>query len=81
MNSTNDARAADLISSLSLIPYNVWVLYVKYLWFYQPESYVAKVANTFRILAVVIAIPIVILGLLVRIMFRGLRLFLTSSTT
>ncbi len=39
--------------------------YAKHLWNYEPNSWVAKIAYTFRVVAVICALPVVILGLLV----------------
>lgn len=46
------------------IPGFIWNAYVKNLWNYQPESWVARTASTFRVLAVVVILPVVILTLL-----------------
>lgn len=39
--------------------------YTKYLWDYEPNSWVAKIASSYRVLAFFIALPVVVLGLLV----------------
>lgn len=39
--------------------------YAKYLWNYEPNSWVAKIASLSRVLAIICALPVVILGLLV----------------
>lgn len=48
----------------SNIPGFIWNAYVKNLWNYQPESWVGRTASTFRVLAVVVILPVVILTLL-----------------
>jgi len=44
----------------------LWKYYVDYLWYYEPNSWVARTANGARLLAILVALPIVILALLVR---------------
>lgn len=39
--------------------------YARYLWNYEPNSWVAKIASLSRVLAIICALPVVILGLLV----------------
>lgn len=46
------------------IPGFIWNAYVKNLWNYQPESWVGRAASTFRVLAAVVILPVVILTLL-----------------
>ncbi|KAF8200657.1 hypothetical protein BJ912DRAFT_1054166 [Pholiota molesta] len=46
------------------IPHTLWTYYLEYLWFYEPNSWVAKIAYSCRILAILVSLPIVILGLL-----------------
>lgn len=48
------------------IPHTLWTYYLEYLWFYEPNSWVAKIAYSCRVLAILVSLPIVILGLLVR---------------
>ncbi|KAG7098739.1 hypothetical protein E1B28_000649 [Marasmius oreades] len=45
-------------------PRLLWSYYVDYLWNYHPESNVARVASVFRILALVLILPILVLSLL-----------------
>ena len=53
-----------LCSSLS--PRGIWHYYVQYLWYYQPNSWVARIASVCRVLAILISFPLVVLALLVR---------------
>ncbi|KAF5370739.1 hypothetical protein D9758_001943 [Tetrapyrgos nigripes] len=46
------------------IPRFIWTYYVDYLVNYKPNSIVAKIASSFRVLAVLLILPILILGLL-----------------
>jgi len=46
------------------LPKLMWRYYLDYLWYYDPDSWVAKIANTAWVLAILVALPIVILGLL-----------------
>ena len=48
------------------LPRTLWAYYLEYLWFYPPDSWVAKIASTSLALAVLVSLPIVVLGLLVR---------------
>lgn len=48
------------------IPGTLWAYYLEYLWFYEPDSWVATIAYSCRVLAVLISLPVIILGLLVR---------------
>ena len=50
----------------STLPRRLWDAYVAYLWSYQPHSWVGRLASTFRILAVLLVLPVVLLTLLVR---------------
>ncbi len=52
---------------MASVPQFLWKYYVDYLWYYEPDSWVARTANGARVLAILVALPIVILGLLVRI--------------
>lgn len=61
----------DLISNtlglpLASIPQLLWKYYLEYLWYYEPDSWVARTAHGARLLAVLVALPIVILALLAR---------------
>lgn len=51
--------------SPSSIPGTLWAYYLTYLVFYEPDSWVAKTAYACRILALLVALPIIILALLV----------------
>lgn len=51
---------------MASVPQLLWKYYVDYLWFYEPDSWVARTANGARVLAILVALPIVILALLVR---------------
>ncbi|KAF8635229.1 hypothetical protein AX17_004004 [Amanita inopinata Kibby_2008] len=51
---------------LTSIPAVLWRYYIDYLWVYKPDSWVARAANTARVLAILVALPIIILGLLAR---------------
>ncbi|KAF9482173.1 hypothetical protein BDN70DRAFT_991388 [Pholiota conissans] len=46
------------------IPHTLWIFYLEYLWFYEPNSWVAKIAYSCRVLAILVSLPVVILGLL-----------------
>ncbi|PPQ89704.1 hypothetical protein CVT25_014105 [Psilocybe cyanescens] len=46
------------------IPGTLWAYYLEYLWFYEPDSWVATIAYSCRVLAVLIGLPVIILGLL-----------------
>ena len=64
-------QAMDLISNtlglpLASIPQLLWKYYLEYLWYYEPDSWVARTAHGARLLAVLVALPIVILALLAR---------------
>ncbi|KAF9222746.1 hypothetical protein BS17DRAFT_783330 [Gyrodon lividus] len=50
--------------SFSSTPRLLWDIYVKYLWNYQPGSWVGRTASAFRILAVILVLPVVVLTLL-----------------
>jgi hypothetical protein len=51
--------------SVASVPQLLWKYYVDYLWYYEPDSWVARTANGARVLAILVALPLVILGLLV----------------
>ncbi|KAF8894021.1 hypothetical protein BD779DRAFT_1504780 [Infundibulicybe gibba] len=48
----------------SSIPSRIWEFYSQNLWYYGPNSWVARAAYSCRILAIVVVLPIMILGLL-----------------
>jgi len=50
--------------SPSSIPGLLWACYVQYLWNYESGSWVARIAYVCRILAILVCLPIIILGLL-----------------
>ncbi|KAF8813822.1 hypothetical protein BYT27DRAFT_7083529 [Phlegmacium glaucopus] len=50
--------------SPSSIPGLLWAFYVQYLWNYESGSWVARIAYSCRILAILICLPIIILALL-----------------
>jgi hypothetical protein len=54
-------------TSFSSTPRLLWEYYLEYLWFYEDGSWVARVASTFRVLAFVLIIPMILISLLVRI--------------
>jgi hypothetical protein len=64
MKLTAYVKTADLHPSA--VPRLLWEYYLEYLWFYQPESWVARTAYAFRVVAVLAAFPFVVLMLLVR---------------
>lgn len=47
-------------------PLYLWNLYVEYLWNYQQNSWVDRIASTFRVLALLLITPFAILTMLVR---------------
>ncbi|KAK0212827.1 hypothetical protein DFS33DRAFT_70826 [Desarmillaria ectypa] len=49
---------------LSSLPRLIWDLYLEYLWYYPPNSWVACIAYGFRIVAIFLISPIVIITLL-----------------
>lgn len=51
----------------SSAPRRVWHAYIEYLWNPLPGSWVTQVAYSFRILAFLLILPVVVLTLLVRI--------------
>ncbi|PSR81191.1 hypothetical protein PHLCEN_2v6526 [Hermanssonia centrifuga] len=53
-------------SSVLYAPFNLWDLYVEYLWNYKPGSWVERTASTFRVFAFVVITPFILLTLLVR---------------
>ncbi|KAF8740792.1 hypothetical protein AX14_007168 [Amanita brunnescens Koide BX004] len=50
--------------SVASVSQQLWKYYLDYLWYYEPDSWVARTANVARLLAILVALPIVILGLL-----------------
>ena len=58
----------DITRTLSVLhlPQTLWAYYLEYLWFYAPDSWVAKIADAALLLAILVSLPVVILGLLVR---------------
>ncbi|KAF8441672.1 hypothetical protein L210DRAFT_973172 [Boletus edulis BED1] len=66
LSSSFGSLSSELVSSYSALtlPYRLWDAYVTYLWHYQPNSWVSRVASTFRILALVLVLPVVLLTLL-----------------
>ncbi|KAF4620626.1 hypothetical protein D9613_000439 [Agrocybe pediades] len=47
----------------SSIPGTLWAYYLEYLWYYEPDSWVARIAYSFRVLAFLVALPFIVLGL------------------
>ena len=58
--------------TMASVPLALWHLYLDNLVNYQPGSWVAKTASTFRVLAFAIMLPFVLLTLLVRTLFLPL---------
>lgn len=50
--------------SPSAAPALLWSYYISYLWNYEPDSWVATIAYSTRILAILVSLPLVILALL-----------------
>ena len=65
MNLSFDAYEFTSQVSPSSIPGLLWAYYVQYLWSYESDSWVARIAYSCRILAILVSLPIIILGLLV----------------
>lgn len=63
-NVTYVPRIASAMDPYSL-PRLIWDLYLEYLWYYSPNSWVAHIAYGFRIIAIFLISPIVIVTLLV----------------
>jgi hypothetical protein len=55
--------------SPSSIPGTLWAYYMKYLWLYEPDSWVARIAYSCRVLAILVSLPIIVLGLLVSVFY------------
>jgi len=53
-------------------PRLLWDHYVEYLWKYEDNSWVARIASTCRVFAILVSLPIVVLALLV---MQGLFLY------
>lgn len=49
----------------SSAPHVLWRYYIQYLWNYDSTSWVARVSSTIRVLAVLLILPVAILGMLV----------------
>jgi len=65
------AHASGLVSQVASIPPSaipglILTGYTEYLWSYKPNSWVAKIASIFRVLALLVVLPVVFLGALVR---------------
>lgn len=50
---------------LSAVPGLIVAGYTEYLWDYKPNSWVAKIASIFRVLALLVVLPVTVLGVLV----------------
>ncbi|KAK0454968.1 hypothetical protein EV421DRAFT_467305 [Armillaria borealis] len=63
---TNVTYVSSITSAMdpSSLPRLIWDLYLEYLWFYSPNSWVAHIAYGFRIIAIFLISPIVIVTLL-----------------
>ncbi|KAG6918528.1 hypothetical protein DXG01_013618 [Tephrocybe rancida] len=48
----------------SSYPAVLWNYYIHYLWNYQPNSWVARIASACRVLAILVSLPIIVLALL-----------------
>ena len=48
-------------------PALLWSWYIEYLWNYETDSWVGRIANASRVMAFVLLLPTLILGLLVSI--------------
>ena len=65
MNLSFDTSEFTSQVSPSSIPGLLWAFYVQFLWNYESDSWVARIAYSCRILAILVSLPIIILGLLV----------------
>jgi hypothetical protein len=65
MNLSFDTSQYTSQVSPSSIPGLLWAYYVQNLWNYESSSWVARIAYSCRILAILVSLPIIILGLLV----------------
>lgn len=63
---TNVTYVPSIASAMdpSSLPRLIWDLYLEYLWYYSPNSWVARIAYGFRIIAIFLVSPIVIITLL-----------------
>jgi len=66
MNISSYILDATLDISPSAAPALLWSYYISYLWNYEPDSWVARIAYSTRILAILVSLPLVILALLAR---------------
>ena len=64
------SKAPPRAMSPASIPALLWRWYVDALWNYSPDSWVASTAYTFRLLALIVILPGVLLTLLVRALLR-----------
>jgi len=64
MNLSFDTSQYTSQVSPSSIPGLLWAYYVQNLWNYESSSWVARIAYSCRILAILVSLPIIILGLL-----------------
>jgi len=64
MNLSFDTSEFTSQVSPSSFPGLLWAYYVQYLWNYDSDSWVARIAYSCRILAILVCLPIIILGLL-----------------
>lgn len=56
---------ADGADMLLTAPANLWHLYVEYLWHYDRHAWIMSASATFKLLAMIIMTPFVILSMLV----------------
>ena len=61
--------------SPSSIPGALWRSYLEYLWFYEPDSWVARIAYAARVIAFLVVLPLVVFALLVSLLFFGCNYF------
>jgi len=52
------------VGSIPLTPQHLWGYYVRYLWNYEPTSWVARTALAVKVLAILLVLPLAILGML-----------------
>ncbi|KZP18757.1 hypothetical protein FIBSPDRAFT_880707 [Athelia psychrophila] len=50
--------------ALSFTPNHIWGCYMQYLWNYGPSSWVARIALLYKVLAIILVLPMAILGML-----------------
>jgi len=65
MNFTQYASDFTNQVSPSSLPVTLWNYYMKYLWYHEQNSWVARIAYTCRVLAVLVSLPVLIFTLLV----------------